>query len=1225
MFRYLDPSQPLRKLQHSPLSLLNNPTEQPNIFGVTLRHLRYLGLRRRIQSTTQEQYGRLSAADVPRGDLQRRTAKENRRIFQNWLQAPLEIRYDDELAGAWKQYGRRRRELSAERSTIGKIFLGDQDTNFHEAVGHLLLMVGFHLMNQWKGAAQGNFIALSDYLGKTETPESADMDNLTVLDVMRRRELVNPFIEECENFLLFDMVYDNLINGMRMIAREVMDTNAISLESVKRLFEASLQRASAELSKRRPTQDGGELHQAEVNRRFMAWIGALARHDRRDHLLKKMEEWKKFVYPRVSEPLFAIITFYFAHLLPAYFATLTPGRSRTVFDGRIRPKNIGVRDFWNRLTLAYQDILIHTELERLKKSNVVTTKALIERFFTDFVERDSRLMTADPFRFPGFRGSIEEALARGIPPCGAITGIARLKSGSGRHVGVVLSNLEFQAGAFDMAACEKFCKLLVECARRELPVIAFISSGGMQTKEGAGALFPMAILNDRITRFVRETGQPVLCFGFGDCTGGAQASFVTHPLVQTYYFSGSNMPFAGQIVVTEHLPFIATLSNYLSREPGAMQGLVKHPFHESLDEVLRAIDPMVPVPRETAQEVIDRVLRLELNITEVEIPEESQAAGSMIVGPYTRVLVHARGCAAEKIVRKAQEGGYAVVLVQSDADMESPAAAHLRKGRDQLVCIGGNTPAESYLNALSIVRVAERTGSQALHPGIGFLSESAAFARICRGHGINFIGPPAESMDLMGHKSNAIHTAAKLKIPTVPGSNGIVTHPEAAAELAEQIGYPVIIKAVHGGGGKGIAVVQKTEEFAETFQRISAEARSAFGNGDVYLERFIKSLRHVEVQILRDAHGHTKVLGLRDCSVQRNNQKVIEESGSTMLPKDLEASILGYAAKIADSIGYVGAGTVEFIYDLSRNEVYFMEMNTRLQVEHPVTEAVTGVDIVLAQFQIAAGDSIESMEPHWNGYSIELRINAEKPMTGPDGTLSFVPCPGDVTVFRFPEAPGISLIRAVDEGKTVTPYYDGMIVQLIAHGTDRNHVIRMLRAYLDTVEIRGICTNIPLLKRILDDDIFNKGIYDTTYLKEFTARLDTASLTKEMEDAAGLGSRSLDMEALRITGTNELRLPAPSAGVFYRTPSPGEPEFIRPGDVIDVYRTLCLLEAMKTFSTLSLATFRANDLPLFPAGQFFEVVRIVPENGQAVNRDDLLFVIRPAAAGATPRATKRED
>ena len=223
-----------------------------------------------------------------------------------------------------------------------------------------------------------------------------------------------------------------------------------------------------------------------------------------------------------------------------------------------------------------------------------------------------------------------------------------------------------------------------------------------------------------------------------------------------------------------------------------------------------------------------------------------------------------------------------------------------------------------------------------------------------------------------------------------------------------------------------------------------------------------------------------------------------------MLPANLEKAVLGYAATIAESISYVGAGTVEFIFDLERNEVYFMEMNTRLQVEHPVTEAVTGLDIVMAQFRIAAGESIDSMVPGANGYSMELRINAEKPSNGADGTLSFVPCPGEVTKFHFPNAPGISMIRAVDEGRMVTPYYDGMIVQLIVHAPDRKKAIRTLREYLDKVEIQGICTNIPLLKRILDDKIFTKGIYDTTYLKEFTSRLDTISLTKEMEDAAGL-------------------------------------------------------------------------------------------------------------------------
>jgi acetyl/propionyl-CoA carboxylase alpha subunit/acetyl-CoA carboxylase carboxyltransferase component len=1212
VLRYLEPSEALEKLQRAPLSLLDNPTEQPNLFGCAFRHVRYMGLRRRIRSTTREQYGRLSASDIPRGDLRRRIAQEYHRIFQNWLAHPLELRYDDELTKSWKGYLRRRGELADDRGRLGRLIFGDPGENLRSAIDQLLFSAGFHLLNQWKGAAQANFVALADYLRRGEADKGASGETLTVLDVVSRPEFRDVAVEQCENFLLFDMIYDNLVQGMRLIAREAVASNALSGESVLGLFEGSLERAAAELARQRVIPDSSEERQRAMKRRFVSWISFFAKHNDRQLLLKKVEEWKKLVHPRVSEPLFAIITFYFEHLLPAYFERRASGRE---FDGQIRPQNIGIRDFWNRLTEAYQDLMIQDELQQLKKQNPITANAILERFFIDFRETDARLMTADPARFPGFRASIEEALAKGIPPCGAITGIARLRAGAARrHVGVLVSNLEFQAGAFDMAATEKFCRLLVECARRRMPVIAFISSGGMQTKESAGALFPMAVLNDRITRFIRETGLPVVCFGFGDCTGGAQASFVTHPLVQTYYLAGTNMPFAGQIVVPEHLPCAATLSNYLSREPGAMRGLVKHPFYEALDDALRAIDPAIPIARESVEDVIGRVLRLELETAEEEPAVEIGEA--MRTTPYRRVLVHARGCAAEKIVRKAQENRLEVVLVQSDADMESPAAGLLRPDIDRLVCIGGNTPGESYLNAMSIVRVAERNGAGALHPGIGFLSESSSFARVCRAHFINFIGPPAESMDLMGHKSNAIHTAMRLGIPVVPGSHGIVTQAEAALRLAGEIGYPVIIKAVYGGGGKGIAVVEQPEEFIPTFLRISAEARSAFGNGDVYLERFIASLRHVEVQILRDNHGHTRVLGLRDCSVQRNNQKVIEESGSTALPADLEQAVYRHAATIAESIGYVGAGTVEFIYDLSRGEVYFMEMNTRLQVEHPVTEAVSGVDIVSAQFQIAAGDSIEAVQAGHNGHSMELRINAERAMRSPDGALSFLPCPGEVAVFRFPERPGISLIRAVEQGKTVTPYYDSMIVQLIGHAATRQEVIELLRGYLDSVEIRGISTNIPVLKRVLSDPQFRGGEYDTTYLREFTKRIDSVALIAEMEAAAGETAQPIDLETLRIPGTDEYRVLAPSAGIFYRAPSPGEPEFVQAGDVVDSEHTLCLLEAMKSFRPLSLASFHSGEDRLFPAGSLFQMVRVVPENGQAVNREDLMFIVRVAAKDA---------
>ena len=537
-----------------------------------------------------------------------------------------------------------------------------------------------------------------------------------------------------------------------------------------------------------------------------------------------------------------------------------------------------------------------------------------------------------------------------------------------------------------MASAEKVIRLLLECAEQHLPVVCFISSGGMQTKEGAGALFSMAAVNDRITRFVRDHDLPIIVFGYGDCTGGAQASFVTHPLVQTYYWSATSMPFAGQIVVPSNLPLRSILSNYLSANEGAMQGLVKHPFYANIDESLRGVDAAIPVADESVEEVMTRILQGRLvNQRPVVVAHRPVYTDRDLVRPVRKVLIHARGCTAAKLIRIAQQQDIQVILVQSDPDMESAAVDQLTDN-DTLVCIGGNTPDESYLNAQSVLNVAENQGADSLHPGIGFLSENSGFAELVRSHGINFIGPPVASMETMGNKSNAINTALRLNVPVVPGSHGIMTDADRAAEVAAEIGYPVLIKAVHGGGGKGIQVVESPNEFQQLFHRVGIEARNAFGNGDVYLEKYVTSLRHIEAQLLRDTHGHTHVLGIRDCSVQRDKQKVIEESASTTLPEHLLQEVLRSTADIANEVGYVGAGTVEFIYDLAADAVYFMEMNTRLQVEHPVTEWVSGVDIVAQQFRIAAGESIADLAVQNNGYAMEARINAERISKQGDGS-----------------------------------------------------------------------------------------------------------------------------------------------------------------------------------------------------------------------------------------------
>jgi acetyl/propionyl-CoA carboxylase alpha subunit len=496
-----------------------------------------------------------------------------------------------------------------------------------------------------------------------------------------------------------------------------------------------------------------------------------------------------------------------------------------------------------------------------------------------------------------------------------------------------------------------------------------------------------------------------------------------------------------------------------------------------------------------------------------------------------------------------------------------------------------------------------------LHPGIGFLSESAPFAELVRSHGINFVGPPVSSMETMGNKSNAINTAMRLEVPVVPGSHGIMTDVDRAAEVAQQIGYPMLIKAVHGGGGKGIQVVEDPTEFHENFQRVTQEARAAFGNGDVYLEKYVTSLRHIEAQLLRDTQGNTRVLGIRDCSVQRNKQKVFEESGSTMLPEKLRLEVLECTARLADEVGYIGAGTVEFIYDLASDAVYFMEMNTRLQVEHPVTEWVSGVDIVSQQFRIASGESIADLEIAENGYAIEARINAERIQLDNSGELIIRPHPGRIGACNFPNEEGVEVIAAAAEGKFVSPYYDSMIAQVIVHATDRRSAIEKLLAYLEGVRIDGICSNIPLLKRVLRDEVFRDGEYDTNYLPEFLKRTDIGSLINEIDSAAGDASSAIDVEAVRIEDSGELKVLSPATAIFYTTPTPTDPEYVAVGDRISVHDTLGQLEAMKIFTPLTLADFN-KEVELYNPERQFEVTRINMTSGQQVNVGDLLLVVK---------------
>jgi len=1313
--RYLNPSDKLVALEKgSTLMLASSPTEHHNLFRLTYRYLRYLTLRKRISSTTTGNYSRLAEKQLPEGQLQIRMEEEKRRKFQQWLQAPDKILYNDELNKLWKTYVQKRGERKDNRGSIARLFFGVPEDNYLKAKQDFCFYLGLYLFNRWKGDADINFGELVGYLAnykqtqfllsqqdltdakailkfikanehplaqyinkaldydtqaliadykqgkvseqlttalteglnnliradklpehvlssinltartqqlvnnvaevkfeanrrvledalapyiRIKSDDKTDLQDshLSVLDAILLDDLREDFISICHNMRMFGSLYDYIIHNLVEVAKEAKETHKLSRTVVSHLVTNGLEHA------------GKVIEGDNAKDVFGDWFNFFINYAQRSEFLVQVEEWKKNSFPRLSDTLFVIITFFFEKLLAEYYAS----KKGKEYGGQINPVSIGRRkDFWNRLTIAYFDLLIQDVLDGVKRKKTTSTKAFVDRFLGNFEEINSHLMTSDPVEFPGFRSAIERALDSNIPPCGVITGFGTIKVGNeSRRVGALISNLDFQAGAFDMASAEKFCKLMVECARHNYPIVCFVSSGGMQTKEGASALFSMAIVNDRITRFVRDNDLPIVVFGYGDCTGGAQASFVTHPMVQTFYFSGTNMPFAGQIVVPSYLPSTTTLSNYLSANPESMTGLVKHPFVDDLDQQLRAIDPSIPVARRTVDEVLERILKGLVTPEAAQADLETEVVAEKIFRPVKKVLIHARGCTAEKLVRKAQENDIDVVLVQSDPDMTSVAADRLNS-KGKLVCIGGNTPDESYLNAKSVIRIAEREQVDSLHPGIGFLSESAQFAAMCKNHNLNFIGPNVSSMETMGNKSNAINTAKSVGVPVVPGSHGIVTTSAMAAKIADRIGYPVLLKAVHGGGGKGIQVVEQPEQIHELFHQISTEARSAFGSGDIYLEKFITSLRHIEVQVLRDEKGNTKVLGLRDCSVQRNNQKVIEESMSTMLPEHFETAVYEYAEKLADAVDYFGAGTVEFIYDLDANDIYFMEMNTRLQVEHPVTELVTDIDIVSQQFKIASGGSIARLKPKQKGYAMEVRVNAEQAEMRGD-TIRFIPNPGKVTRCELPKEKDVHILNAIDEGKEVTPFYDSMVVQIICYGKDRNETIEKMRNYLSRVTIQGVSTNIPLLLRILADEQFINGVYDTGYLPAFLDRIDAQALIEEIKASAGNVGNKITAESLKIEGSDEIKVLAPASCIFYGSPSPSEPAYAKEGEIVSVDQTLCLMEAMKMFTPLSLKSLNTRGSELYSPKQKYQVVRIHNSDGQQVNQGDLLFVLKP--------------
>lgn len=442
---------------------------------------------------------------------------------------------------------------------------------------------------------------------------------------------------------------------------------------------------------------------------------------------------------------------------------------------------------------------------------------------------------------------------------------------------------------------------------------------------------------------------------------------------------------------------------------------------------------------------------------------------------FKKLLIANRGEIAVRIIRAARELGINTVAVYSEADKNS---LHTILA-DEAICIGPARSTDSYLNMNAVLSAAIVTGAQAIHPGFGFLSENSKFATMCEEMHIKFIGPSAEIMDKMGEKINARAEMIAANVPVIPGSDGEVFTAEEALEVADRLGYPVMLKASAGGGGKGIRKVESAEELVPAFESASQEALAAFGNGAMYIEKVIYPARHIEVQILGDSHDNVVHLGERDCSLQRNNQKVLEESPSVAIGKTLRAQIGDAAIRAAKAVRYENAGTIEFLLDEKTSEFYFMEMNTRVQVEHPVTEFVTGVDIVKEQIRIAAGQplSVTQDDITITGHAIECRINAENPK------FNFAPSPGKITDLYLPSGGvGLRVDSAVYNGYSIPPYYDSMIAKIIVHGENRFDALMKMQRALYELEIEGVTTNAEFQMDLISDEHVIAGDYDTSFL-----------------------------------------------------------------------------------------------------------------------------------------------
>lgn len=846
----------------------------------------------------------------------------------------------------------------------------------------------------------------------------------------------------------------------------------------------------------------------------------------------------------------------------------------------------GIHRFW----LTFEDLVRTNQIrEKIKQTSKISPEVILKLpFFKEgsFTETHSNLICANSNQYPGLNQVIKKSIETGDTPSSIITGeIIITLNKKNQKIKIVLSNPSFQAGSIDMAAGEKIKRTLIEASETDTPIVMFLNTGGMNVKEGAQSLMSMAVMNQAVISYYYKTNRKPLLFGYGNLMGGTDASLFNSPYVDNYLLENTNQLFAGQEVVPEYLPLSCRMSNLTSVNSEKMQGLVVNTFIEKIRKYLQYLLPEALWAELTLEDVLGEKIfnfQIEKKKHREHLNENREKYN------FQKVAIINRGEIAvdsmQTLIKMKKKG----VLLCSTADLNAYATRFAQENGFEVICLGGDQSNESYLNIENILAALRLNKVDAVMVGYGFLSENKLFAEKCLASQIVPIMPPPAILAKFGDKEKARQVAIEAEVPVVPGSPHFSNFSTETQKTASQIGYPLIVKAILGGGGKGMRIIEKESDLEKLCKEASREAQASFGNGNFYLEKYLPSVRHIEAQVVRDRFGNSQVLDLRDCSLQRNHQKIIEETA--VLSDEVKTQIYTYAEKLLDFSGYTGIGTIEFLYNPATEEVYFMEVNPRIQVERKVSELrFQNIDLLKTQIQIAQGEKIQKEKLKNKvgvNHTMQVRINAVNPKD------NFTASPGRITqldLSALKDISGLVIQQSVEEGDQVTSFYDSNILLLIAEGSSREIVIEKLRTALEKISLEGIYTNLEFIKACLNNNIFLTNQHDTHFIdkqgKSFLKNLPDQKIPPKSEFA------------IELEPGQEFVL-ATIPGVFMRGIS--ALPFVTEGDIVTENTQIAYTEAMKMQTTI-----------VWPGPGKAKVIEVIATNGKSVQPGEPLFIIEP--------------